>query len=385
MKKFLALYLYFLILFSQNSFTLNKKNLSNSNSKTSLRSTYRELLKQDSEIFMKQIFGQASNAKCEQEQMANQIGGFANKLRTGYDGDDSRNFGWIKNWGYGQSSFVFDFLDPVIGKKFIAEAKKIYKVTLGFNNSEYKGYKDPYLIDEVDPATGKLKKDVLPKGYRNKSPKEVFKSSVNAVQVKQCLENFRWKYNKYGKDPSRKFVGSYDKNGDSRLSPRELILGIIHTNRPKYNYGVCSMCFENLVPIIDSIFTYADCDQDGYITAENLIKYLARMKRETNLWDIFANIDIGIRTKSVNHFILQIAKTKNGTINKDEFRMGVLLGFWNRQTNDHKILDDDSQSLKGLRWADGGITDKELERYKYQLDIIKAQELAKSMDNQIVK
>ena len=40
-----------------------------------------------------------------------------------------------------------------------------------------------------------------------------------------------------------------------------------------------------------------------------------------------------------------------------KFRMGILLGVWDRQVMTSGIIQDDSRNLKALRWTHGGITD----------------------------
>ena len=345
----------------------------------------KNLKKQSNDEFIKQVFPNPANSNCLQEIAANQIGGYQQKLKSGGK-TNARNFSWIKNWGYGQSSYLFDFLDPLIGDLFVKESKKIYEFLMKFDSLEYKAYNDPNLTVVLDPKTGEKRSELDP-AVMQRYVKEVYDKSLNTVQIKQTLERYKWAHNQFAKDPALDFVDAYDINGDTRLSPRELILAIINTNRDNYDYGTCSLCLETIVPIIDSIFTYIDCDFDNSITVENMLKYLPKLKRGSVKWDIFSNIDLGVRQKSINDFILQNQKSLNGSLNKQEFRMGILYGFWNRQTTNTAILEDDSQSLKSLRWASDGLVDKEIERYKYQLYLKaeKEKELSKNKGELVVE
>ena len=49
--------------------------------------------------------------------------------------------------------------------------------------------------------------------------------------------------------------------------------------------------------------------------------------------------------------------TTKGLLNKREFKTGILLGFWDRQTNDNHIVMDDSRNIKHLRWGADETTD----------------------------
>ena len=45
----------------------------------------------------------------------------------------------------------------------------------------------------------------------------------------------------------------------------------------------------------------------------------------------------------------------HGLLNRDEFRKGILLGYWNRQVQRIKINTDDSKNDKTKRWVNGNI------------------------------
>ena len=82
------------------------------------------------------------------------------------------------------------------------------------------------------------------------------------------------------------------------------------------------------------------------------------MNRTTEQWNMFSfGNDENIRTASINDFILKHSQGKNGFISRREFRVGILLGFWDRQTESTKIVDDDSRNMKSLRWKEDNMID----------------------------
>ena len=70
-----------------------------------------------------------------------------------------------------------------------------------------------------------------------------------------------------------------------------------------------------------------------------------------------------IRTFSVNDFILKSQKSHMGQINFKEFRLGILLGYWNRQISNSQIFFSDEMNQKFERWTDNGF-DIKCEEYK---------------------
>lgn len=374
MKNQLTYFLISLILITtvQQAFTIrtqlksnneNNNNKNNNNDKLSIR--------QDSKELMKTMFTTTTSPNCVSQQTTNQIGGYETSIRSGSNLNTSRDFSWIKDkWGYGQNCYVFDFFDPILGSIFITEAKKIYKAISNFSADSYKSYTDPFITDTIDTTTNQSSKNTTPKSFKENYNPEIYALSVNAVQIKQAIDTFKWNYNSYSTDPAIEFIQKYDINGDTRLSPRELILGVITENKKTYaDKGVCYMCFESINPIIDSIFSYMDCDSDGYLSANDIMTRLPKLKRNTAQWNIFIDSDLGVRTKSINDFILVNNKSKIGELTLEEFRIGLYYGFWNRQTSDIEIISDGSKSLRNLRWDSTGLIDKELVRYKLQLKL----------------
>jgi hypothetical protein len=77
--------------------------------------------------------------------------------------------------------------------------------------------------------------------------------------------------------------------------------------------------------------------------------------------------DAPIRTAAVNDFILKNTNVKNGLLNKSEFRTGVLLGFWDRQTDFWEIFEEDERTMKNLRWKDNHMVDIKAQEYIREL------------------
>ena len=65
-------------------------------------------------------------------------------------------------------------------------------------------------------------------------------------------------------------------------------------------------------------------------------------------------------------------KIKNGKITRTEFRVGLLLGFWDRQTEKTQIISNDSRNMKNLRWEEDDMIDVALyNHYKKKLAKLK--------------
>ncbi len=65
------------------------------------------------------------------------------------------------------------------------------------------------------------------------------------------------------------------------------------------------------------------------------------------------------RTNAINDFILKNFNVAEGYLTREEFRKGILLGFWERQVNRLSVAFDDSINRKGDRWDTSGIRDKD--------------------------
>lgn len=269
---------------------------------------------------------------------------------------------WIKNWGFGSSAYLYDFLDGSLLASFVEISKTIIDKVMTYESENYKGYSDPFITKIIDPLTKEVKNNLIEMLSLKKSyDPEIFENSANSVQLRQAFEEFAWEIKGADSgDKAVKFIQKYDLNRDTRLNPRELILGVITENQENYRKSGCTLCFEAFIPNVEAIFTFIDCDNNGFVNGEELVNNLKNLKREVGKWNMFAGVSeaSGIRTSAINHFILNNQSASNGELNKAEFTSAVMYGLWNRQTTQNAIISDASRSLKDLRWGLDGNTDK---------------------------
>ncbi len=273
-----------------------------------------------------------------------------------------RPFWWVKQWGYGQTAYLFDFIDPVLQIKAAAEFKLVYKAIQSFPQVD-SAYPDPYdfkaLIskDNINLTKKMIKRLKL---FTQNFDETIYNVSLNAVQIRKAISTFKWTSDLSNPNYPAKFVSKYDMNYDGRLNFRELILGSIYHNQQLVGLPepLCSFCYFEIGKTIDAIFLYLDCDNDGYLSAEEIWSNLPKLSRPTQQWNLFSfGIDDNIRTASINDFILKNSHSKDGYISRREFRVGLLLGFWDRQTEPTKIVENDSRNLKKLRWKENHMID----------------------------
>jgi hypothetical protein len=115
---------------------------------------------------------------------------------------------------------------------------------------------------------------------------------------------------------------------------------------------------------MDAIFLYLDCNDDGWLSAEEFWHNIYNLNRNSEKYNIFSfGVSESIRTAAVNDFIIKNSKVKEGYLTKEEFRQGILLGLWDRQTEKTQVLFDDSRTMKTLRWRDDDTIDISLYNY----------------------
>jgi len=191
-----------------------------------------------------------------------------------------------------------------------------------------------------------------------------YDASATLAQVQAAIESWGWQVNQGDPTFFRRFVQKYDMNYDGRLNPREFILASIYNNPQTLGSSECQYCYQDVVKTLDAIFLYLDCDSDGLVSPEDLWNNLPSIKRKTAKWNMFAfGNDQNIRTAAVNDFVLKNGKTKEGFITRNEFRSGLLLGFWDRQTSTTKIFEKEERTMKKLRWEEGDMIDIALFNY----------------------
>ena len=275
-------------------------------------------------------------------------------------------FWWVKKWGYGPISYFFDFLDPVLRDIVTKEFDSLYKDALTFPN-EMDGFSDPFdfkrIISQNNSNLSKkmIKKiEIFTKNYDS----TIYEMSANTVQIKQALSKWKWALNPGDPSVYQRFVTKYDMNFDGRLNAREIILGSLYQNKQTVGSSLCEHCYFEVSKTLDAMFLYLDCDNDGLLSSEEIWTNLRSFKRDSEKWNIFSfGNDENIRTAAINDFILKNMNIVKGKITRAEFRVGILLGFWDRQTEKTKILTDDSRNMKNLRWEQDDMIDIALYNY----------------------
>jgi len=239
-------------------------------------------------------------------------------------------------------------------------------------------YKDPYTLDKIvnqnpDPKASAATKDELIKKLQAISPSfnaPVWDASVNCGQVVKLLKDWNWAFDVSKPDPAKYFVDKYDFNGDGRLSPREFLVAMIDANKGIIGQNKCTNCLEDVVSKkIDPMFFYLDCTNTNLVGAEELWQGFVQLKRSPAMQTKYnmyqCTLDQGqYRTTAVNDFILKSKFAKDGKNNRDEFRVGLLLGYWDRHTDDTAVYPADERNMKKLRWSADGSTDLVCERIK---------------------
>ncbi len=296
--------------------------------------------------------------------------GFEMKRRRRFNRNRNENLS-KKNWGFGPVSYLFDYLDPVFREKVVIEFENLYEEMKSFP-MKIDNYEDPFdyltRINKVGNSPKMIQKLIK---FKKNYNKKVYDSSLNAPQIYQGFINFKWPIDK--EDPSELefYITKYDLNFDGRLSPREMILASIHY-RPNYlGSSSYKYTYKPIIDILNPIFTFLDCNEDDFLSAQEIWNNLPGLKRNTTNFDIFAyGNDQNIRTAAINDFILKNWNATEGFVNREEFYSGFLLGFWDRQTDNEGFLCDDSRNFKNLRWKDDKI-DVSLQKYLKELKLRK--------------
>lgn len=283
-------------------------------------------------------------------------------------------FGWIKNWGFGAVAYLMDFWDPLFRGEIVEEFKAIHKATMHESPENTPEYSDVFdyagrLTNAPPEMQDSLMRDL--KRFEKTYDPVTFKLSANSVQIYKAMKNFTWFIDPGQADFAADFVTKYDINHDGRLNPKELILGSIDYNKGILGSKKCNHCYSEISRKIGALFTYLDCGETGFVSADQLWKGLPELRRPTSQYNIFGyQSSENIRSDAINDFILKNQKAKEAYVSKEEFTSGILLGVWERQVSESAIIDDDSRNLKRLRWSDNNMVDTNA--YKYVKAVTKA-------------
>ena len=274
---------------------------------------------------------------------------------------------WIKKWGYGSTAYLIDYLDPIYMKDMVNDYQRVFEETLKFDLKDNDLCEDVFNLHRLDPSGTITDLKKLNPNY----VQGIYEKSLNMVQIDQAFRQWGW-HVEAGKEKevAKTFVLTYDLNGDGRLNARELVLGIITHHKDRK--VLCYNCFSLLKKKLKSMFEYFDCDNNNFITAENMWNTLPQVSRGTNKYNLFSiDNENNIRLDAVNDFIIKNGYVKKGYVNSEEFINGILLAYWDRQTSFKGVLNDDSQNLKKLRWDSAQMVDKVAFQYMKDREVAK--------------
>jgi hypothetical protein len=263
--------------------------------------------------------------------------------------------------GWGQSSYFFDYLDPVLRDEVVREFKRIWDEAIKIAVPDQK--KDPYSLENMLQEEG-TESDLLRKVERlNPSfSAKVWKNSISVSQMNYILDNWKWQEDKNSPNPAKSWVDRFDFNGDGRLSPKEFVLSIFIGNKQILGTQDCQNCLYGLIRNkLFPIYMYIDCNADEKVTSVNIWNALVNIKRPArNAYNFYqCELNRGkVRTSAVNDFINKAMVSMDSALNKDEFMFGLLFGFWARQVDNEAVHLGDAKNLKDKRWNEDGSVDK---------------------------
>lgn len=274
-----------------------------------------------------------------------------------------------------QIQYFFDYLDDVFQKDLTGEFTALIKDAKAVEAEA--DFDDPYSTDKLmfywsngqegrDPVKddGKpqqIKSDELKK-YRKWFDSADWDNSFSAGKIAAIIKKFGWSANTNMPFFWKRLIDKYDFDGNGRLNAREFLFYAIWENYK--NYQQCKQhCFKKIIDEkINPLFTFFDCDTDGYIDSENLwagTKYLKRTNEKYDFYkcEVPRAYNKYYRTHAPNDFVLRNWDVADGYLNREEFRKGILLGYWDRQSNKNTIVTDDSVNGKAKRWDATGVKD----------------------------
>lgn len=298
------------------------------------------------------------------------------KITLGGEGDTGliSKLNTFKKFGSNEAAYFFDHLDYLFQNKMVAKFKAIYEAALEtkFEDSE-DIYSEEILKKKVVQGR-EFSDEVGFEKYLAGFDKDAYKKSIRYPQVVKFMKTAKW-YHQNLMNFEKVSFDKFDFNGNGRLDISEFILFSILHNMPIYGKGECveEHCYDDIFKtLIDPIYNHANCEKSGYITSEDIWETLKKMNRpegETHTHSLFScNFKLDMikeyRTISVNDFVLISDWDHHGHLNQNQFRAGILLGYWSRQVKKTQILDDDEKNGKRDRWNDAGTMDKMCEQIK---------------------
>lgn len=280
-------------------------------------------------------------------------------------------------------AYVFDFFDPVIQKDIVKKFEKVYLDAISMKlDNEFHSHNN-YQINKTNHH---LLKDLSYKQERSLPVK--VPGEVTAGQLQSIIKEWGWT-NPYPStiNFAERILRQYDSDKNGALNAEEFLTLSVLLNRHHRNSQRCSKhCYRSLFKSsIDPLFKLADEDGDKLLTAEELFNGMKRLSRQNlDQYNIYKCVTRNtalpkfIHTSAMNGFVLKNYESKEGFVNIDEFRTGVLMGYINRQVYKNVLYQGDEKNQKNLRWRDNGTIDIQCEKimqYSKDDDLNKKMEL----------
>lgn len=287
-----------------------------------------------------------------------------------------------KKIGFGNSAYLFDYLDATLREPILKEFSEMWKAAVGIIPKDEK-YEDSYALATI--LLGKPRKMFEIKGNENKEMLErmsrvlpdfnqaIWMKSLDSFKINALIKEWVWHVPTGTDDPAKYLINKFDFNADGRLNIKEFLIASIVNNKNIMGSDNCKFCFSDIIKnLIDPIFRYADCDDDFRISSEELWKGLKLFKKDQKYSYYKCIIDNGnFRTGAVNDFILKASNVEKGSLDKSDFRAGILTGFWGRHVNEYNVEDNDTINKKDERWPGG--RDIDCEEMELNFKVAKAE------------
>jgi len=287
-----------------------------------------------------------------------------------------------------QISYFFDYIDDVLQKDISGSFKQLIEDAKKIPEEDPKNFEDPYSTEKLlfywshgqegrDPmnadGTPKPVEPTKLKQYKPDFDPVAWSNSFSAGKISNIIKAFGWS----GVRPQpfffKRLIDKYDFDGNGRLDAREFLFYAIWENYK--NFEQCKKhCFKDVIlKKINPLFTFFDCDSDGYVDSENLWEGLRYLKRSKDNYDFYKcevpkAFNKFYRTHAPNDFVLKNYDVADGYLNREEFRKGILLGYWERQAKANTVVNDDSINKKAERWDSTGMKDKDCDELLMMYD-----------------
>jgi len=281
------------------------------------------------------------------------------------------------------SAYLFDWIDGFLMEDVVKEFKKIVDESKKFKAdpscedvysvvNQIEAYKSMGKGAEInisvkdDAEKEKKLIEALAKLNPNVNEAE-FTASISICQMSAMIKTWKWQRDDDVIKWQKKLMDAFDYNGDGRLNAEETLTLAIIYNYTKGNLGepmgentFNSVCKEK----VDGVFNFADCNGDGFVSSEelwNTLKYLKKPKDQDkyNMYkcDAYIPMTTEYNSGATNDLVLKNSITNEGLLNNEEFRVGILLGFLERQVLKTTVYEDNSLTDISVRWGSDGKTD----------------------------